>query len=226
MRLNLRKYWLFTYKLLPTFFIGMAVYNVIARYRKVEDVSVKVKQQHVKFFCDVTNILHLASSDFSNQVRKVRLLLYQYTYKSNDFTTVSNYDMKNESSSYSYKNSYTNYLEISDVDCKCFAIDGKYYLDLDGFYYGVGDDFGYGQVCFISPRVVLTDRYRIKLKSRPRSPSPVVDSPSVVFAPMFDDTYPLTDHESYLERGRRINDSINRKMLSERSVSHDTRRSD
>lgn len=226
MKLNLRKYWLFTYKLLPTFFIGMALYNVIARYRKVEDVSFKVKQQHEKFLSEVTNLLYLASSDFSNQVRKVRLLLYQYTYKSNDFTTVSNFDLKNESSTTLHYNSYTNYLEISDLDCRCFAIDGKYFLDLDGFYYGVGDDFGYGEVCFISPRVILTDRYRIKLKPRLFSPVPVVDSPSVVFAPMVDDTYPLPDHESYLERGRRINETINRNILSERSVSHDARRSD
>lgn len=208
-----RRFSLFTFKMLPTFLVILGVLNIYLAQRKIVSNKSEVETIHADFRKQMVELVRDSALVLSNETSRVRRILFQYTYRDSN----SLFSASSPSSSNSIIRSSSSLdVPIREIEARYFVCLGKPYLDIGGYFYGLGDDFGCGAILFLSPKVCNTSEGVVLV--RPPSVSdtsksldnPVSFSPNrTLFAGMVDDTYPLPDLEYYSDRSLRIEDSLN-----------------
>lgn len=209
-----RKFSLFTYKLLPSFLVVLGVFNIYLAHRKIVTNKSEVESIHDDFRQQMVELVRDSALALSNETSRVRRILFQYTYRdSNSLFTVSSPSPSNGL----IRSSSSLNVPIREIEARYFVCLGKPYLDVGGYYYGLGDDFGCGAILFLSPKVCNTSDGVILVRSPVSQDTnkALVDnkvlssSNRTLFAGMVDDTYPLPDLQHYSDRSFKIEESLN-----------------
>lgn len=178
------------YALLPYVLLALVGFNLWFVFSYVRRERVTIDGVRDSVFASVSNVLHFVHSSLSNDIavarqsfsnevsmfraRSLALTTPLFNLASSDSPSVS-------SNSVMAANSLPP-VPVGDVPGYSFVCSGRFCVCVDGSYYQVGDDFGYGAIDRITKLFVVCGGryYRLVSTSSRLYPSPAVPKPSII----------------------------------------------